>query len=76
MLKRDWVDQAKCRETDPRVFDFPESASFCAGCRVIQQCATEAFENRDRGVVRAGIFLSDSYYDRAKAREKLKRLLS
>ena len=76
MMKRDWVDNAKCRGADPMLFDRPDTTQFCAGCRVIRQCAREAVENRDRGVVRAGVFLSDNYSERVKGLEKLRRLVT
>lgn len=91
MLDRTWLVQAKCRHSSPENFVLDEKETgtwlpatqrdmqadhLCAGCPVKKQCAIDAIEHEDIGVVRAGVWLPDhapkgSYVPRRHNTQKL-----
>ena len=61
-----WRDRAKCRGRNPRYWDLAgrthldaETAArtICRGCPVIAECALDAIDHGDAGVIRAGVCL-------------------
>ncbi len=68
MTARYWRDDAACLGAEViepwlpgiRSTDAPELARwYCMGCPVVRECATDALRNRDRGIIRAGLWLGD-----------------
>ena len=73
-MKRNWIDQAKCRDMDPLRFDLldrriygsaseAEAQRLCSGCEVVQACAAEAISDigyRLQTTTRAGVWVPDT----------------
>lgn len=69
-----WLDEAKCKDMDPRRFDLmdrrvyepeaiTEAQRLCSGCPVVQECAAEAVTDigyRLQTTTRAGVWVPDT----------------
>ena len=67
-MKNDWYNHAQCAGQDPQKYDTDGSQyrnvnkaevaqALCAGCPVKSECAFDAIDFGDEGVIRAGIWL-------------------
>lgn len=63
-----WGHRAACAgrtSPDPSLEGVPYhrrravARDYCQGCPVMAQCAADAVEHRDRGIIRGGIYISD-----------------
>ena len=65
MMVPDWHELAECarHRCNPSLEGTPPkklqrvARSYCAGCPVMAECAAEALQNTDTGVVRGGMFI-------------------
>lgn len=87
-----WIDRAKCAGADVGLFDLEDMRghrhedrgrdwvawSLCHGCEVIPECARDAVENGDKGLVRAGVWLpiTDSQAGRVRAQRNRLRVVA
>lgn len=72
-MNENWMDQAKCRDMEPRRFDLldrriygtaaqAEAQRLCSGCEVVKECAAEAITDigyRLQTTTRAGVWVTD-----------------
>lgn len=83
---RDWVTEARCRETDPSTFspvdrrgrvDMPEvkraAAVFCAACPVLAECRTEAFRLAGAGFAPQELLVGGLWWPQAPYRGRKAR---
>ena len=80
-MNEQWLDEAKCKDMNPLRFDLmdrrvyePEAATeaqrLCSGCKVVQQCATEAIRDigyRLQTTTRAGVWVPDTTHPNYRA---------
>lgn len=62
-----WCDRAKCAGWDVNLFDLDDrkyrdqragiAGRLCQGCPVMAECAQDALDFVDRGIVRAGVWI-------------------
>lgn len=75
-----WAKRAACIGTDP--FDWEDNArdvgqcALCDSCPVLTECAADAVEMADRGVIRAGIRISSNRGSKRKAAHHALALIS
>lgn len=76
-----WIDKAKCKDMNPRRFDLmdrrvyepeaeTEAKRLCSGCKVVQECATEAITDigyRLQTTTRAGVWVPDTTHQNYRA---------
>lgn len=76
-----WRDRAACQGRDlseatlEHVSTHGRTAiarEYCYGCPVIAECAADAVECRDSGIVRAGVWIAQNTSGAAKARRALR----